>query len=221
MYASFLIAYFVFRRKAQKVSAGRPIIQVPGWKSFCSSLTVGLFTGALLWTIDIAALFADLTDSMNGICPLLITPDECRDAALDWQMICVGIGWVAAIAFTILIYTTYTEATRTASPSERSYPFLLLSCSHCFSAASWLLCAPLFYPPKLFALVGPHYWVDASAVFAFFAIIAYTFGTALGIMAAVRMYCRRQRWRRASRSGTPVGGAGASTGDFGLEDVST
>lgn len=194
-YLSLLVGYSVLRRKAQEVSAGRPINEVPWWKSFCSWLSIALFALALLWTIDLALLFSDLADSTNAICPLLITPDECHHAALNWHLLCVAIGCVGAISFTILIYTTYTEATRTvSSPSERSYPFLLLSCSNCFSIASLLLCVPLLYPQKLFALVGSRYWTHASAAFAFLAVMAYTFGTALWIVAAVRVFRRGWWW---------------------------
>ena len=194
-YVSLLVGYSVLRWKAQRISAGRPINEIPWWNSFCTSLSIALFALAVLWTVDLAALFADLADSMNTICPLLVAPDKCHHAALDWHLLCVAIGCVAAISFTILIYTTYAEATRTVtSPLERSYPFLLLSCSHCFSAASLLLCVPLLYPAKFFALVGPSHWTSASATFAFLAVVAYTFGTALWVVAAVRVFCRRWWW---------------------------
>ena len=194
-YASLLVGYSVLRWKAQKVSNGRPITEIPWWNSFCTSLSIALFALAILWTVDLAALFADLADSIDSICPDLITPDKCHHAALNWHLLCIAIGCIAAISFTILLYTTYTEATRTVSaPSERAYPFLLLSCSHCCSAASLLLCVPLLYPEKLFALVGPSQWTRASAAFAFLAVVAYTFGTALWIVAAVRVVCRRLWW---------------------------
>ena len=191
-YVSLLVGYSLLRKKAQNVSDGRPITEVPWWTSFCSSLSAALFALALLWTVDLAALFAELADAMNAICPLLITPDNCYHAALHWHLLCVAIGCVAVIAFTILIYTTYTEATRTVSaPSEqRSYPFLLLSCSNFFSTASLLLCVPLLYAEKLFDLVGERFWTSASAAFAFLAVMAYTFGTALWLVAAVRRFFR-------------------------------
>ena len=191
-YVSLIVGYSVLRRKAQTLSAGRPITEVPWWNPFCTALSLTLFMLAVLWTVDLAALFADLADSLNAICPFLITPDQCHHAALNWHLLCVAIGCVATISLTILIYTTYTEATRTVpSPPERTYPFRLLGCSNGFSAASWLLCVPLHYPEKLFALVGPRDWTRASAAFAFVAVTAYTFGTALWIVAAVRAFCRR------------------------------
>ena len=191
-YVSLIVAYFVLRRKAQNVSADRPILEVPWWKSFCASLSKGLFIIALLWTITLAVIFSQMPNLTNRTCPLLITPGECRLAAPSWQILCVGTGLVAALAFTVLIFTTYTEATRPVpSAPERSYHFCLLASSHCFSAASWLFCVPLLYPAKLSALVGPLDSTSISAVFAFLAVTAYMVGTALWIVVAVRVFCGR------------------------------
>lgn len=54
-----------------------------------------------IWSVDIAILLADLVPFLDGICPSLITSDECRKAGLDWRVICMGLGEVAIAAFII------------------------------------------------------------------------------------------------------------------------
>lgn len=217
-YGSSLATYLILRRTAHRDSAGRPIIQIPSWKISCWLLTVGLFSGATEWIIAIASLFADLVSSLNETCPLLIRQDECRRAALDWQTTCVWLVEGACAAFCIIIATTHAEAKRTESPPERAYPLVLLTCSHCLLVASWLLCTPLTYRLKLFSLVGPKHWTTVSSAFAFAAIMAYIFGTALGVIALIRVV---YAWRRRARDRTPAGAqwSGDLESDVVLQDV--
>lgn len=116
-YRSPLVTYLTLRRKAQKASTGRPVMQVPWWKSFCWFLSAGLIIGAA-WTSDIAVLFADLVSALDEICPILSTLDECRRAALDWLAICLGLGGGTVVTF-IIIRTTYA---RNAARRPQSAP---------------------------------------------------------------------------------------------------
>lgn len=213
-----LITYLLLHKKAERNSPDRSIIRLPWWKLFSWFLSAGLFIGASLWTVVIAHLFADLVSSLDETCPLLITPDKCRRAAQVWQSTCVGLAEFAFAAFVIIAYTTYAEAKRTASPPERAYPLVILTCSHCFLVVSWLLCTPLTYPLRLFGFVGTRYWTNASSGFAFVAIAAYIFGTALWIIALVRVFytwwCRSRNRATAGARWTEEPGR-----DFVLQEV--
>lgn len=217
-YGSPLIAYFTLRKKAQRNFPGRPIVQIPWWKLFCWFLSSRLFLGASMWTVATASLFANLVSSLDETCPFLITPDECRRAAHVWQLFCVGLVEFALAAVTIIAYTTYAEANRTASPPERAYPLMVLTCSHCLLVVSWLLCTPLTYPLNFFSFVGTKRWTSASSAFAFVAIVAYIFGTALWIIALIRVFCA---WWRRSMSRIPAGDQwpGEPERDFVLQEV--
>lgn len=201
-YGFLILTYLVVRRKAQRDSAGRPIVEIQGWKSFSSFLCAGLLLGANSWTITLAYVFANLVPSLDETCRSLITQTECRRAVWNWQLICVAVGVFAVAAFVVIVRETKVEAERTASPPERSYPPMLLACSHCLFVVSWLLCTPLTYPLKVFNLVGRNHWAVVSTVFAFCAITAYISGTAQWIIALVRIF---YAWRRRSRNGTLAG----------------
>lgn len=59
-YGCILLIYLICRKKAQRHSAGRPIIQTQVWKSFSSVLCAGLLIGASIWTTVLAYVFANL-----------------------------------------------------------------------------------------------------------------------------------------------------------------
>lgn len=218
-YGSPLLAYLILRRKAQRNSAGRPIMQIESWRSFCDVLSVGLFLGAMLWVVCIADLFADLVLSLRDICPSLVTPDECSRAALNWQTTCVGLAEAACTALIIILCTIYAEAKSTTEPPpERLYQLVLLTWSHSLLVVSWLLCSPLTYPLKPFGLIGATHWTSVSSVFAFSAILTYIVGAALWIIALVKLFYAK---RRMSRNGNPTGAQwpGGSERDVMLQDV--
>ncbi|CAF9942251.1 MAG: hypothetical protein ALECFALPRED_009631 [Alectoria fallacina] len=178
-YGSPLVTYLILRSKAQKAAAGRPIIQMPWWKVFCCFLPTGLFIAGGLWAVAIALSYPDLVSSFDELCPSLIMQDQCGRAALNWQAACVGLGEGAVAAFVFIVGATHTEVKRTATTPERFYPLVILTCSHCLLVVSWLLCTPLATPLKIFNLVGSKNWTSVSSAFAFFAMTAYIFGTAL------------------------------------------
>lgn len=196
-----LVAYLILRRKAQRDSAGRPILRIHWWKSFCYFLSRALLLIAMGWSVAIAKLFADLVLSLDEVCPSLITQNECYSAASSWQTLCITVVEVALAVFVLTIGLVSREATRTDSPPERSYPLPVLTCSHILLIVSWLLCTPLSYPLKLFSLTGASHWIDASLVLAIIAVFAYIFGTALWIAAFARIFFA---WRYQSRNRTPA-----------------
>ena len=200
-YGSPLITYFILRRKALRSAAGRPTIQLPWWKSVCKFLSIGLFTGAIVWIVTIAVLFANLVSSMNEICPSLVTPDECSRATLQWQATCIGLIECACAAISIILWTVYAESNRTESPPERAYPLVLITISHCLLVASWDMCTPLIFSLKAFGIIGTKYWIAVSSTFVFISILAYIIGTTLWIIALIRVFCA---WRCRSRSETPA-----------------
>lgn len=199
-YGTSLLTYFILRRKAKRNSGGQPIVQIELWRHLCCFLYTGLCSGAIAWIVCIAILFADLVRFLDQICPALITPDECRYATLNWRMICIALGEVAAAAFILIVYMTLVEAKRTVSTPERCYPLAILTWSHSLLVVSWFLCTPLTYPLKLFSLTGSNSWICVSYAFAALAISAYTFGTALWIIAWLRMFYTCQH---NSRNRTP------------------
>ena len=210
-YGASLLTYFILRRKAKRNSGGQSIIQIKWWRYLCYSLYTGLFSGAIIWSVLIAILFADLVSLLDQICPALITPDACRYATLNWRMICIALGEVAAAAFILIVYTTLMEAKRTVSTPERSYPLAILTSSHFLLVVSWLLCTPLTYPLKLFSLTGTKSWTRASFAFAALAVSAYSFGTALWIIALLRVFytCRHRSRNRSPDRAQWFGGTEA------------
>lgn len=198
-YGATLFTYFIMRRIAKRDSDGQPIIQIKWWRILCCYFYTGLFLGAIIWSVCIAILFADLVPFLDQICPALITLDECRYATLNWRMICIALGEVAAAAFILIVSITLMEAKRTVSTTERCYPLAVLTWSHFLLVVSWLLCTPLTYPLELFNLTGANSWIRVSYAFGALAVSAYTFGTALWIIALLRVFytCRLR-----SRGGT-------------------
>ena len=216
-YGSPLITYLILRRKARKESAGRPIIHIQWWKSFCWFLSAAFFMGAALWTVTIAQLFANLVLSLDEICPSLIAQDECYSAALDWQELCVVVGEVAFTALFITVCTILREVKRTSLP-EYSYTLPILTSSHCLLVVSWLLCTPLTYPLRLFSLSGTDRWKSVSLSFALVAVLTYIVGTTLWIIALIKVF---YAWRRTSRDRTSAGAQwpGGPETDIVLQDV--
>ena len=200
-YGSPLITYLVLHRKAQRSAAGRPTIQLPWWKSVSKFLSIGLFTGAIVWIVTIAVLFGDLVFFMNETCPSLVTPDECSRATLDWQATCIGLIECACAAISIILWTAYAESNRMEANPERAYPLVLLTISHGLLVASWDMCTPLIYSLKAFGIIGTKYWIAVSSTFAFISILAYIVGTTLWIIALIRVF---YAWRRRSRSEMPA-----------------
>ena len=213
-----IVTYIILRRKAQRQSAGRRIIQIRWWRSFSWLLSGGMLVGAASWTAAIASLFAHLVSSLDEICPSLITQEECSRAASDWETACVVLVEMACAAFIIIVRTTYKEAKSTERSAERSHPLVILACSHWLLVVSWLLTSPLTYPQKLFSLIGTNHWTSASSAFAICAILTYILGSTLWIIGFIRIFCA---WRRKSRNRTRAG-AQRSVGperDIALEEV--
>lgn len=199
-YGALLLAYFMLRREAQRNSGIRTFIQIHRWELLCLAFYTGLFSGALLWTIWIGTIFAYLEPELDQICPGLMAPDDCPHAALDWRLICILLAEIALAAFIVIVYTIRVEARRTVSPLERPWLLLLLTWSHCLLVISWLLCTPLTYPLKLFSLTGTSAWTRVSSGFAAGSIAAYTFGTALWIIALLRLFYKSRQNRTADRA---------------------
>lgn len=211
-------AYLILRRKAQRSRPGQPILLIPWWTLYCWFLSAALFLGASLWTTAIGNLLANLITSSGETCRSLTTQDQCRRAALNWQEACIGLGEGAVGAFLVVVCTTRAEAKRSAAPPERGYPFVVLAWSHGLLVVSWLLCSPLAYPLELSKLVGTERWPSVSIAFAFISITAYICGTALWIIALVRVYYARPG---SSRIRNPAGEnlPGGSERDVVLQEV--
>ena len=200
-YGSPLIAYLFLRRKARRTSAGRPIIQIQWWNSVCGFLCAGLLAGAIAWIIAIATLFAGLSYSLDDICPSLITQDECSRAKLHWDNICAGLIECGCAAIVFIMWMAHAAAKWTDSSPERTFPLILLTCSHCLFVASWLSCAPLNYSLEVFSIIGTKYWTAVSSAFAFLAILAYILGTTLWMLASISVF---YAWRRRRRNRAPA-----------------
>ena len=151
--------------------------------------------GGLWTTVTFALSYDHLVSSLDGLCPSLITQDQCLRAALNWQTVCVVLGEGAVTAFVFSVGATHAEVKRTATTPERFYPLVILTFPHCLLVVSWLLYTPLATPLKIFSLVESKNLTSVSSAFAFFAIMAYMFGTALWIIALVRVFfaCRCTR----------------------------
>ena len=223
-YGASLLTYFILRGRAKRDSGGQPINQIEWWRYLCCSLYTGLLSGAIIWSVCIAILFANLVPFLGQVCPALITLDECHYATLNWKMICIALGEVAVAACILILYMTMMEVRRTVSTPERSYPLAVLTWSHSLFVVSWLLCTALTYPLRLLSLTGTHSWIQVSYAFGAFAVSAYTFGTALWIVALLRVcYMCRDRSRnrtpdRAQRFGE-TGTHAAQQEDYEMETL--
>ena len=209
-----LACLFVLHREAQRDSGGRTIIQIIRWQKICLALHTVLFSGAFMWILYIAIVFAHLVPYMDQICPTLIAPDDCLHAALTWRVICILLGEIALAAFIVIVYKI---RKRTVSPPERAWPLAALTWSHILLVVSWQLCTPLNYPLEVSSLIGTRAWTRVSSGFAAGSITAYTFGTALWIIALFRaFYTCRHRLRNGSFDGAL--GVGETEEHVGQED---
>lgn len=201
-YSSLLLGFLILRRKARRTFTRQPVRQIEWWKQVCGFLCAGLHVGAIAWISAIADLFAGLGSSLDELCPSLISQAECIRATLRWQNISKGLVECGCAAIVIIAWITRCAANWAVSNSDHFYPIFLLASSHCLLVASWLFCAPLKYPLKLFILIGEQYWISVSSTFAFLAILVYIIGTSLWILASISVF---YAWRCRPRDRTPAG----------------
>lgn len=188
-YASPTTVYFLFRRRAQMLSNGQPIIQIPWWKFFCKCFCLALTFGAIAWIGTIGLLFGHLVHAMNRICPTLTSREGCGRATEGWHTASVLLIQCGCLAIIVIGYRTRAESNRTLqSPAESPYPLVLLICSHTLLVVSWIVCRPLRYSLEIFSIVGTNYWITASIACGFVAILAYIVGITLWAVALVRWY---------------------------------
>lgn len=217
-YGFLTLTYLILRRKAQRDSASRSINELPWWKSYRRGLCAVMFIGAFIWTVSTADLFPRIVSSLKEICPSLITKNECSHVADNWQWICVGLAESTVAVIFVINRVIYDEARSRESTAEGTYRLELLFCSHCLLAISWFLCVPLTHPVDLFGLVGKRHWTVASSALAFFAVLAFEFGTALWIVALVKVI---YAWRCASWRWPTTGAlrAGGSNTEIALRNI--